>query len=110
MRYFALLLTLPLLAQSDEAAFRRMQSSKLQVTEYLINRASAITKKASIELTSRESWEPVRAKRLDACTSHHAIRSTVILLIFAWDCLELFAFLRLFFELNFDGLRFVLFE
>ena len=65
MRYFALLITLPLLAQSDEAAFRRMQSSKLQVTEYLINRASAITRKASIELASRESWEPVRAKRLD---------------------------------------------
>ena len=56
---------LPLLAQSDDDAFRRMEASKRQVTEYLVNRASSITHKAAAELATRETWEPVRAKRLE---------------------------------------------
>ena len=65
MRLFLFLLTLPLLAQPDEDALRRMQSSKRQVTEYLQKQAAAITRKAAEELASPQTWEPVRAKRLE---------------------------------------------
>ncbi len=65
MWLFLFLLALPLLAQTDEEALRRMQNSKLQVTEFLQKQAAAITRKAAEELASPQSWEPVRAKRLE---------------------------------------------
>ena len=65
MRLFLFFFALPLLAQQDEDALRRMQNSKRQVTEYLQKQAAAITRKAAEELASPKSWEPVRAKRLE---------------------------------------------
>ena len=49
---------------SDEA-YRQMLESKRQVTGYLERAALAITNKAAAELASRQSWEQLRAKRLD---------------------------------------------
>ncbi len=52
-------------AQSDDAAWRRMQESKRQVTEYLVRRAQAVTDQAAKELASSETWEKVRPRRLE---------------------------------------------
>ncbi len=65
MRAFFILLAIPLSAQPDQEAFQRMLESKQAVTQYLVNRASVITKKAVTELASPQTWEPVRAKRLE---------------------------------------------
>ncbi len=65
MRAFFILLAIPLSAQPDQEAFQRMLASKQAVTQYLVNRASVITKKAVTELASPQTWEPVRAKRLE---------------------------------------------
>ena len=65
MWLFLFLLALPLLAQPDEDALRRMQKSKIQVTDFLQKQAAAITRKAAEELASPKSWDPVRAKRLE---------------------------------------------
>jgi cephalosporin-C deacetylase-like acetyl esterase len=52
-------------APVDDAAWRRMEESKKQVTEYLVRTARAITDRAAAEIASRESWEQVRARRLE---------------------------------------------
>lgn len=51
-------------AGTDDA-YRRMLESKRQVTEYLQRAATTITSQASAEIASRETWENVRAKRID---------------------------------------------
>src|SRR6476659_5527394 len=53
------------LGQTDDAAYRRMLESKKAVTEYLNARARAITDHAVAEIQSSETWEKVRAKRLE---------------------------------------------
>lgn len=65
VRLFLLASALPLFAQSDEAAFRRMLESKKQITAYLQREAQRITDRASAEMASKEAWEKVRAKRLE---------------------------------------------
>ncbi len=45
--------------------YRRMLDSKRQVTEYLERTAASITSKGSAEMASRDTWEKVRAKRLE---------------------------------------------
>jgi len=54
-----------ILAAQDDAAWRRMLDSKRQVTEYLEREARRITDRAAEEIASRESWERVRAQRLE---------------------------------------------
>jgi cephalosporin-C deacetylase-like acetyl esterase len=49
---------------SDEA-YRQMLESKRQVTTYLERAALRLTNKAAVELASRESWEKLRAKRVE---------------------------------------------
>jgi len=68
MRLLCVLLTLsfPVAAQSpSDDPYRRMQESQREVTAYLERAAKAITSRAAAEMASRETWEKVRAKRLE---------------------------------------------
>ncbi len=68
MRLLCVLLTLsfPLAAQpTSDDPYRRMQESQREVTAYLERAAKAITSRAAAEMASRETWEKVRAKRLE---------------------------------------------
>lgn len=60
-------MTFPLLlaAQTDDSAWRRMQESKQQVTDWLIRAARGVTGRAVAEVQSAEAWEKVRARRLE---------------------------------------------
>jgi len=50
-------------AQTDP--YRQMLESQRQVTEYLERAVDAITQRSSAELASKDTWEKVRAKRLE---------------------------------------------
>ncbi|MBX5495685.1 MAG: acetylxylan esterase, partial [Bryobacteraceae bacterium] len=68
MRLLCVLLTLsfPVAAQpTSDDPYRRMQESQREVTAYLERAAKAITSRAAAEIASRETWEKVRAKRLE---------------------------------------------
>ncbi len=52
-------------AQTDEAALRRTQVSQQQTTQAWIEAATNITASASEEILTRQSWEPVRGKRME---------------------------------------------
>jgi hypothetical protein len=63
MRLSLFLLTAAALAQTGP--YERMLESQRQVSDYLIRCARRITDKAAKELESRQSWEAVRARRLE---------------------------------------------
>ncbi len=52
-------------AQAADPAWNRMIESKRQVTAYLERMAREITRRAAAEIASRESWERVRAQRIE---------------------------------------------
>jgi dienelactone hydrolase len=52
-----------LLAQSDDAAYRRMLDSKKAVSDYLNRRARAITDRAGEEVSDPLQWDKVREQR-----------------------------------------------
>jgi cephalosporin-C deacetylase-like acetyl esterase len=58
------MLVLPLLAQPDDP-YQRMLESKKEVTAALQKMARDLTDRAAKEISSKESWESVRAKRLE---------------------------------------------
>jgi cephalosporin-C deacetylase-like acetyl esterase len=53
------------LCQTGDAAYKRMVESKQAVTDYLNRRAREITDRAAAEIRSSETWEKVRAQRLE---------------------------------------------
>ena len=59
-----LLGALPLLAQADEAALRRMMDSKKQVQAWLEREARRLTDRAAAEIASPAAWEKVRDQRV----------------------------------------------
>jgi hypothetical protein len=59
-----LLVAVPLLAQADEAALRRMIDSKKQVQAWLEREARRLTGRAVAEIASPASWEKVREQRV----------------------------------------------
>ncbi|MBI1787705.1 MAG: acetylxylan esterase [Acidobacteria bacterium] len=65
LRTLVLALALPLLAQQDDAPWRRMLESKKQVTAYLEREAQLITDRAAAELASAAAWEKLRPRRLE---------------------------------------------
>ena len=66
MLYLLLLaLALPLAAQDDDSAWRRMLESKKQMTAYLERAARQQTDDAVQETSSKEAWEQVKARRLE---------------------------------------------
>ena len=52
-------------APASDAGYDRMLESRQQVTAYLERAARAITDRAAAEIRSRETWERVRARRLE---------------------------------------------
>src|SRR5579864_367138 len=50
-------------AQPDDAAYRRMIESKTAVTDYMNQRARAITDRAGAEVSDRATWDKVREQR-----------------------------------------------
>jgi len=64
-RFILLTFVLPLAAQTDDAAWRRMLDSKKQITSYLEREARAITDRAAKEMGSAEAWEKVKDRRLE---------------------------------------------
>ncbi|MFB3825647.1 MAG: acetylxylan esterase [Bryobacteraceae bacterium] len=61
----ALLACTAAFAQSGEDSWRRMQESRKQVMAFLEREAQSITDHAAQEIATRESWEKVRARRLE---------------------------------------------
>ena len=54
-----------LLAQGEDAAYRRMLESKRAVTGYLVRRAREITDRAAAEIQTPDAWDRVKAQRLE---------------------------------------------
>ncbi|MEX2260330.1 MAG: acetylxylan esterase [Bryobacteraceae bacterium] len=50
---------------APDAAYRQMLESRREVTEYLERTARSLTDQAAAEIASRDSWEKVRARRVE---------------------------------------------
>jgi cephalosporin-C deacetylase-like acetyl esterase len=57
------LLALPVWAQAEDAAWRRLRESQRQITAYLEAEARRITDRAAAEIASPAAWEAVRDRR-----------------------------------------------
>lgn len=53
------------LCAAEPSGFERREQSKRQVAAYLVREAERVTQKAAHELRNRETWENVRAARLE---------------------------------------------